>query len=105
MHGGELHRLGERGVQYSARGQVVVIAWQPSGATLSNEPLRLAGLDPSATHRDEDTGQVHHGVVLMARGLPVKFFHLDYMSALVRLAREGPGQSGAALSGFRRSEE
>lgn len=32
-------------------------------------PLRLRGLDPDARYRDDDTGAVHHGAVLLAHGL------------------------------------
>jgi alpha-galactosidase len=48
-------------------------------------PLRLRGLRPDAQYRDEDTGAVHHGAVLLHRGLPLDLPAGDYASSLTRL--------------------
>ncbi|MFF4648352.1 alpha-galactosidase [Streptomyces sp. NPDC001380] len=82
---GELHRLRDA-VQYTLGDRVVVVAWRlPSvydGAVPA--PLRPAGLDPQRRYRDEATGEVHHGAVLLAHGLPVRLAG-DWASAVVRL--------------------
>ncbi|MGN9843316.1 alpha-galactosidase [Nonomuraea sp. H19] len=86
---GTLWRL-PYGVQYVHDDRVVVLAWRgpaelgPYGTPLV--PLRPAGLDPHARYRDEDTGALHHGAVLMSAGLPLDLGGGgDYASALVRL--------------------
>jgi alpha-galactosidase len=58
-------------VQYTLDDRVVVIAWHlPQNYGRQPQPIRLAGLDPQARYRDEVTGRVHHGAVLLAHGLP-----------------------------------
>jgi alpha-galactosidase len=48
-------------------------------------PLRLRGLRPDAQYRDEATGAVHHGAVLLHQGLPLNLPAGDYASSLTRL--------------------
>ncbi|MFI6295345.1 alpha-galactosidase [Nonomuraea sp. NPDC050790] len=87
---GELRRLREA-VQYTLGERVVVLAFRRRGAYgAPGLPLRLSGLDPDARYRDEDTGAVHHGVLLTSRGLLPPFPAEDYASALVRLRKEHP---------------
>ncbi|MFE0146926.1 alpha-galactosidase [Nonomuraea sp. NPDC059007] len=87
---GELHRLREA-VQYTLGDRVVVLAFRRRGAFgAPGVPLRLSGLDPDARYRDEDTGAVHHGVLLTSRGLLPPFPSDDYASALIRLRKEQP---------------
>ncbi|WP_433381337.1 alpha-galactosidase [Streptosporangium sp. CA-115845] len=85
------HRLGEpplTGAQYVADDRVVVLAWRLSSRFGAPPvPLRLRGLDPDARYRDDDTGAVHHGAVLLAHGLPLELPGTDHTSALVRLTR------------------
>ncbi|MFI9551515.1 alpha-galactosidase [Nonomuraea endophytica] len=87
---GELHRLREA-VQYTLGERVVVLAFRRRAAFgAPGVPLRLSGLDPDARYRDEDTGAVHHGVLLTSRGLLPPFPSDDYASALIRLRKEQP---------------
>jgi alpha-galactosidase len=86
---GRQYRLGTHAgrtaVQYGTPDQIVVLAWQlPLRAGLPTIPVRLRNLDPAARYRDEDTGAVHHGAVLMAHGIDPGL-HTDYSSALIRL--------------------
>ncbi|MFI7704872.1 alpha-galactosidase [Nonomuraea sp. NPDC049480] len=92
QHGG-LFRLGApddpvSAVQYVLGDHVVVLAYRvrtrfghPAGR------LRLAGLEAAARYRDEGTGQVHHGAVLLAHGLHLDLPAGDYASTLIRLTR------------------
>ncbi|WP_329057675.1 alpha-galactosidase [Amycolatopsis sp. NBC_01480] len=48
----------------------------------------LAGLDPDARFRDVDTGEVHHGAVLLNHGLGLGLPGSGYASRLIRLRRE-----------------
>ncbi|MFI7602347.1 alpha-galactosidase [Actinoplanes sp. NPDC049681] len=90
---GELYRLRDpretvSAVQYLHGDRVVVFIFQV-GAQFA-APLRslpLAGLDPTATYRDDDTGDVYGGATLAGPGLPVRLPGGDYASALVRLTR------------------
>jgi alpha-galactosidase len=67
---GTAHRLAD-GVQYTRGDRVVVIAWhRPGGFGPEPPPIRLAALEPGAVFRDDDTGRLHHGAVLLAHGLP-----------------------------------
>jgi alpha-galactosidase len=50
-----------------------------------NRPLRLRGLRAEAQYRDENTGTVHHGAVLLHNGLPLDLPTGDYASSLTRL--------------------
>ncbi|MFI6596840.1 alpha-galactosidase [Nonomuraea sp. NPDC050536] len=86
---GVQHRL-PYGVQYAHEDRVVVLAWRgPVRHGTPEPPLRLEGLDPLGRYRDEDTGVLHHGAVLMSGGLPLELPRdEDYASALVRLRRE-----------------
>ncbi|WP_037571132.1 alpha-galactosidase [Phaeacidiphilus oryzae] len=51
-------------------------------------PLPLRGLEPDARYRDADSGRVHHGAVLLSRGLPLTLPADDYAGCLVHLVRE-----------------
>jgi alpha-galactosidase len=50
--------------------------------------LPLRDLDPAGRYRDIATGTVHHGAVLLARGLPLRLPAGDRASALFHLHRE-----------------
>jgi alpha-galactosidase len=50
--------------------------------------LPLRALDPSGRYRDTATGAVHHGAVLLTRGLPLELTADDHASTLVHLVRE-----------------
>jgi alpha-galactosidase len=89
---GDLHRLrppagGLSAVQYVLRDETVVLAWlqaQHYGEPVA--PLRLRGLDPSATYECCETGEVHRGAVLLHHGLPTGL-HGDFDATVVRLRR------------------
>ncbi|MFD7068817.1 alpha-galactosidase [Streptomyces sp. NPDC059913] len=72
---GALYRLREpRGglsaVQYVHGEETVVLMWLEAQRYGERPPaLRLRGLDPAATYTCRDTGAVHHGSVLLHRGL------------------------------------
>jgi alpha-galactosidase len=93
---GDLHRLlppdGDRLVatQYVAAGgdESVLFCWLPAphfGRAVA--PVRLRGLDPAALYRDEETGEVHHGAVLLGYGLHPRLPAGDYASTVVHLLR------------------
>jgi alpha-galactosidase len=86
---GKLYRSPVAGVvQYVTDTRTVVFIFVPTGHFgQSRPPVRLAGLDPEATYRDDDTGVVHDGAVLLAQGLPIELPARDYASAVVRLRR------------------
>ncbi|HEY2278117.1 MAG TPA: alpha-galactosidase [Streptosporangiaceae bacterium] len=69
--------------------RVVVLAWT---GVRHFRPwptrLRLTGLDPEASYRDEDTGEERTGASLMQLGMKLPD-DLDYASLLVRLERLG----------------
>ncbi|WP_169806675.1 GH36 C-terminal domain-containing protein [Microtetraspora malaysiensis] len=74
--------------QYVAGDRVVVLAWRLSSRFGAPPvPLRLRTLDPDARYRDDDTGTIHHGAVLLAHGLPLELPGAGHGSALVRLTR------------------
>ncbi|MER5208963.1 GH36 C-terminal domain-containing protein [Streptomyces sp. NPDC002825] len=80
--------LDGHGVQYTRGERTVVLAWRLTPAHAQPAaPLRLRGLDPGARYRDEDTGRVHHGAVLMAHGLPLDLPRQDWTGTLVRPRR------------------
>ncbi|MFD7987509.1 alpha-galactosidase [Kitasatospora indigofera] len=84
---GRLYRLADA-VQYVHGPEVVLVAWRlarPHGAPVV--PLRMAGLDPLARYRDLDTGELHHGAVLTARGLTTGLTR-DHSSRLLHLRQE-----------------
>ncbi|MFF8690808.1 alpha-galactosidase [Streptomyces sp. NPDC015144] len=72
---GALYRLREpRGglsaVQYVHGEETVVLMWLEAQRYGERPPaLRLRGVDPAATYTCQDTGAVHHGSVLLHRGL------------------------------------
>ena len=73
-------------MQYTYGDRTVVLAWRgPVAHGTPLVPLRLAGLDPLGRYRDEDTGQLHHGALLMSAGLLPDLPAGDYASALIRL--------------------
>ncbi|MFI6813833.1 alpha-galactosidase [Nonomuraea sp. NPDC050328] len=86
VHRGRLDRLGEHAVQYSHEDRVVVLICRPSTLLPATAPVRPRGLDPGAAYRDEDTGAVHHGAVLLSHGLPQPL-PFDATSTLTRLRR------------------
>lgn len=102
---GTLHRLGgEPGRDYSAlqyidEDQVVVLSYEPH-RSLSETPrrLRLRGLDPNATYRDESRSAEYRGALLTCWGIPIvsdpdtsrdvmSASQADYSSALTVLRR------------------
>ena len=95
---GDLYRLlppdGPTGLvasQYVAadRAQAVVFCWLPAPHFGRALPVvRLRGLDPEARYRDEETGEVHHGAVLLGHGLRPTLPPGDYGSAVIHLTRE-----------------
>ncbi len=94
---GRLHRLvppaGDAlsAVQYVARDgrESVLFCWLPAGHFgRAVPPVRLRGLDSAGRYRDAETGQVHHGAVLLGHGLTPSLPAGDYASALVHLVRE-----------------
>jgi alpha-galactosidase len=77
-------------VGYAHEDQFVVLAWCPSRPFGHDPgPLRLTALDPAATYRDQDTGAVHSGAVLLRSGLPLALPDGDHASVLVHLVRIG----------------
>jgi alpha-galactosidase len=77
-------------VQYLAPdgAETVVLAWRPT-ARFGHPPppMRLRGLDPSGTYREQGSGREHSGVALAARGLRPALPPGDYASALLHLVR------------------
>ncbi|MEV5574228.1 alpha-galactosidase [Spirillospora sp. NPDC052269] len=86
VHGGALYRLGDNALQYLTGDELVVFQFRPSGLVRSPARTRLTGLDPQARYRDEATGTVHDGAVLMSHGLP-PLPPFDCTSELVHLTR------------------
>jgi alpha-galactosidase len=77
-------------VQYAAQdgSETVVLAYLRSRRFNRRDPLvRLRSLDPQACYRDVETGRVHHGAVLLARGLPLGLPTGDYASTMIHLVR------------------
>jgi len=92
---GEQHRLVYSpslvAVQHAAtdRSAAVVLALRPSHRHGEPQPpVRLRGLDPDASYRDED-GVVYSGAVLMRHGIDVcaRMPSGDYASTMIRLER------------------
>ncbi len=90
---GDLHRLRPPAattpaVQYVHADRVVVLAFRVA-ARFAPAPDRLAlrGLDPGAAYRDDDSGTVHPGAVLLRSGLPLTLPDGPYASTLTRLTR------------------
>ncbi|ULR54808.1 alpha-galactosidase [Streptomyces deccanensis] len=89
---GDLYRLrpptgGLSAVQYVHGDEVVVLAWlqaQHYGEPLA--PLRLRGLDPTATYECRETGETHRGAVLVHHGLRTGL-RGDFDATVVRLRR------------------
>jgi alpha-galactosidase len=94
--------LVQQGVQYRLRGPeqelsavqfvaadgtgTAVLAYRRSRSMGEGAPvLRLQGLRPDARYRDAATGRLHHGAVLLARGLPLELPDGDWASTLVHL--------------------
>lgn len=72
---GELYRLrppagGLSAVQYVRGEETVVLAWlQAQSYGEPVPPLRLRGLDPTASYECRETGETHRGAVLLHHGL------------------------------------
>ncbi|MBX6355352.1 MAG: alpha-galactosidase [Micromonosporaceae bacterium] len=68
--------------------ETVVFAWRPT-AHFGHPPppVRLRGLDPAATYRDEDSGREYPGVALAARGVRPTLPPGDYASAILHFRR------------------
>ncbi|MFF9775820.1 alpha-galactosidase [Streptomyces sp. NPDC013978] len=89
---GDLYRLrpptgGLSAVQYVHGDEVVVLAWlqaQHYGEPLA--PLRLRGLDPTATYECRETGEPHRGAVLVHHGLRTGL-RGDFDATVIRLRR------------------
>ncbi|MFF9040727.1 alpha-galactosidase [Streptomyces sp. NPDC014892] len=89
---GDLYRLrpptgGLSAVQYVHGDEVVVLAWlqaQHYGEPLA--PLRLRGLDPTATYECRETGETYRGAVLVHHGLRTGL-RGDFDATVVRLRR------------------
>ncbi|MEV6476151.1 alpha-galactosidase [Streptomyces sp. NPDC051657] len=86
VHGGVQYRLDHDAVQYVTRDEAVVFQFQPSALTRTTARTRLKGLDPDARYRNEDTGAVHEGAVLLSHGL-LPLLPFDWTSELVHLRR------------------
>jgi alpha-galactosidase len=77
-------------VQYMSEdgAEGVVLAWRALARRgRPDPPLRLAGLDPVARYRDEDTGEEHLGAVLVHHGLTEVLPPGDLASRLLHLRR------------------
>lgn len=75
------------GVQYTMDDRVVVFAWQRVVGFGQPVPaLRLRALDPAGSYRDEDTGAVHSGAVLLSSGVTPPLT-ADHTGTLIRLRR------------------
>ncbi|GGQ14386.1 alpha-galactosidase [Streptosporangium pseudovulgare] len=88
VHGGRLDRLADWAVQYTLDADVVVLSWRPTTLVRATAPLRLKGLDPDGRYRDEDTGEIRHGALLMSHGLP-RPWPFEGVSELKRFTRVG----------------
>ncbi|MFL6142839.1 MAG: alpha-galactosidase [Labedaea sp.] len=88
---GQLYRLAAAdgtttAAQYVRGDDVVVLAWRPGTPWgRGTQPLPLAGLDPVASYRDERTGEIHSGAVLLGAGIALDLPAGDYASVCVRL--------------------
>lgn len=82
----ELHALQYLAADGAGSAVLAYRAEQRFGRT--DPPVVLRGLDPGARYRDTRTGTVHHGAVLLTRGLPLRLPAGDRASALVHLRRE-----------------
>ncbi|MET9064082.1 alpha-galactosidase [Streptosporangium sandarakinum] len=88
VHGGRMDRLADWAVQYTLDADVVVLSWRPTMLVRATAPLRLKGLDPDGRYRDEDTGEIRHGALLMSHGLP-RPWPFEGVSELKRFTRVG----------------
>jgi alpha-galactosidase len=93
---GDLYRLlppdrgGLTAVQYAAADQsaAVLFCWLPAPRQgRLPQPVRLRGLDPAATYRDDQTGQQYAGAVLLHHGLRPDLSTGDYASSVTHLVR------------------
>jgi alpha-galactosidase len=79
------------GVEYVAGdgAEVVLIVYRRERRFAQVEwPVVLRGVDATARYRDVRSGVVHHGAVLLSRGLPLGLGGGDPVSAVVHLERE-----------------
>lgn len=88
VHGGRADRLADWAVQYTLGADVVVLSWRPTTLVRATAPVRLKGLDGEGRYRDHDTGEIHHGALLMSHGLP-RPWPFEATSELKRLTRVG----------------
>ncbi|WP_218005836.1 alpha-galactosidase [Actinomadura hibisca] len=88
VHGGRADRLADWAVQYTRDADVIVLSWRPTMLVHATAPVRIKGLDPDGRYRDRDTGEIHHGVVLMNHGLP-RPWPFESSSELKRFTRVG----------------
>jgi len=106
---GVQHRLGAEpgsaelttAVQYVARDgrETVVLAFQNSRRYGRADPaLALRGLEPQALYRDADSGRVHHGAVLLTRGLPLDLPAGEHASTMIHLRRVGLSEEETIIS-------
>ncbi|MEY9906523.1 alpha-galactosidase [Catenulispora sp. MAP12-49] len=80
------------GVEYvtADRSEAVVFVYRRERRFAQMErPIVLRGVDAAGRYRDVGSGIVHHGAVLLSRGLPVALGGGDPMSTMVHLVREG----------------
>jgi alpha-galactosidase len=78
------------GVQYVAAdgSATAILAYRLAAAYGERpRPLPLSRLDPDARYLDARSGQVHHGAVLLSRGLPLDLPADDHASTLIHLIR------------------
>jgi alpha-galactosidase len=87
---GRMFRLrGPQAVQYVSEdgAEVVVFRYVPVRSYGHEDtPLRLVGLDANASYRDEATGAVYPGALLLTHGLQTALPTGDYASAVVSLS-------------------
>jgi alpha-galactosidase len=79
-------------VEYVAadRSEAVVFVYRRERRFAQMErPVVLRGVDAAGRYRDEGSGIVHHGAVLLSRGLPMALGGGDPVSTMVHLVREG----------------
>ena len=80
------------GVEYVAadRSEAVVFVYRRERRFAQMErPVVLRGVDAAGRYRDVGSGIVHHGAVLLSRGLPMALGGGDPVSTMVHLVREG----------------
>jgi alpha-galactosidase len=75
--------------------ETVVLAYLKSRRFGRADPaLPLRALNPQALYRDTESGRVHHGAVLLARGLPLNLPAGEQASTMIHLRRVGLNEDG-----------